>query len=161
MWNSLKTPFGEMLLSGEQWALTGVWLPTVDLPDDIFKTEEKTELPVFDITKKWFEIYFSGRNPGFLPPLKPEGTEFRKMVWQKLCNIPYGETSTYGAIAREIEIDRPGALMSAQAVGGAVSHNPIPIIIPCHRVIGKDGKLVGYFGGMELKKELLKLEGIL
>ena len=104
-------------------------------------------------TKRWLDMYFSGRDPGFTPKLRAVGTEFRKTVWEMLLNIPYGQTMTYGEIAAGISES-----MSAQAVGGAVGHNPIAIIIPCHRVIGSDGSLTGYAGGLDKKAYLLELE---
>lgn len=106
----------------------------------------------------WLDQYFSGKKPFIIPPIKLEGTEFRKSVWAVLQTIPYGVTTTYGDIGKEIAKQQGKDTMSAQAVGGAVGHNPISIIIPCHRVIGSNGKLTGYAGGMERKKYMLDLE---
>ncbi len=114
--------------------------------------------PVFDETKKWLDIYFSGKDPKFTPPLKMETTSFRKTVWEILLTIPYGRTITYGAIAERIAGQKGVGRMSAQAVGGAVGHNAISLIIPCHRVVGTNGSLTGYAGGMEKKVKLLALE---
>ena len=121
---------------------------------------EEKNLAVFDQTRRWLDLYFSGREPGFTPALNPVGTAFRRAVWEILLKIPYGQTMTYGQIAREIAAARGLANMSAQAVGGAVGHNEISIIIPCHRVIGAHGNLTGYAGGIDRKIKLLKLEGI-
>lgn len=118
-------------------------------------------LPVFEDAKKWLDIYFSGKNPEFMPKLKPEGTPFQQAVWDILKEIPYGELTTYGAIAKQIAARTEKKSMSAQAIGGAVGHNPISIIIPCHRVVGSDGALTGYAGGLDKKKKLLELEGAL
>ena len=114
--------------------------------------------PVFDQTQRWLDCYFSGKNPGFTPPLRPEGSPFRQAVWKILLQIPYGETITYKDIAEEIARQQGKQTMSAQAIGGAVGHNPISIIIPCHRVVGSDGSLTGYAGGIPKKVGLLTLE---
>lgn len=108
---------------------------------------------------RWLDIYFSGGRPDFLPPLRLSGTPFRRSVWELLKKIPYGETTAYGDIAAQIARQRGRERMSAQAVGGAVGANPIAIIVPCHRVIGKDGGLTGYAGGLDKKIALLKIEG--
>jgi len=115
--------------------------------------EENQELPVFEMTLRWLDIYFAGKCPDFTPPLALQGTPFRKKVWNILLAIPYGKTITYGEIAR-----RFSSKMSAQAIGGAVGHNPVSIIVPCHRVIGSDGSLTGYGGGLDRKEKLLRLE---
>ena len=113
-----------------------------------------------DRTRRWLDLYFSGREPGFTPALNPAGSAFRRAVWEILLKIPYGKTTTYGQIAREIAAARGLAKMSAQAVGGAVGHNEISIIIPCHRVIGAHGSLTGYASGIDRKIKLLQLEGV-
>ena len=120
--------------------------------------QEASELPVFQCVKRWLDIYFQGEAPDFTPPLRLAGTPFRKVVWEILLTIPYGQTMTYGEIASKIAEQKGIERMSAQAVGNAVGHNPIGIIVPCHRVVGSDGKLTGYAGGMERKKALLALE---
>ncbi len=121
---------------------------------------KEKNLAVFDQTKRWLDLYFSGREPGFTPALNPAGSAFRRAVWEILLKIPYGKTTTYGQIAREIAVARGLAKMSAQAVGGAVGHNEISIIIPCHRVVGTHGSLTGYAGGIDRKIKLLQLEGV-
>ena len=118
------------------------------------------ETPTLAETKRWLDIYFTGREPGFLPPLHPIGSAFRQSVWELLLRIPYGQTTTYGEIAQELAAKRGLARMSAQAVGGAVGHNEISILIPCHRVVGTNGSLTGYAGGVDKKERLLTLEGV-
>ena len=115
---------------------------------------------ILEDTKKWLDLYFSGEEPDFTPKLKLEGTEFRREVWKILLGIPYGETLTYKDIAEKLMASGKYERMSAQAVGGAVGHNPISIIIPCHRVVGTSGSLTGYAGGLARKVRLLELEGI-
>ena len=107
---------------------------------------------------RWLDAYFSGREPDFLPPLHPHGTAFQRAVWDILRSIPYGQTMTYGEIARRLAAQQGLSHMSAQAVGGAVGHNPVSILIPCHRVVGADGSLTGYAGGVDKKRFLLELE---
>nr|WP_314381200.1 methylated-DNA--[protein]-cysteine S-methyltransferase [uncultured Campylobacter sp.] len=121
---------------------------------------EEKNLAVFDQTKRWLNLYFGGREPGFTPALNPVGSAFRRAVWEILLKIPYGKTTTYGQIAREIAAARGLAKMSAQAVGGAVGHNEISIIIPCHRVVGTHGSLTGYAGGIDRKIKLLQPGGV-
>ena len=121
---------------------------------------EEKNLAVFDQTRRWLDLYFSGREPGFTPALNPAGSTFRRAVWEILLKIPYGKTTTYGQIAREIAAARGLAKMSAQAVGGAVGHNEILIIIPCHRVVGTHGSLTGYAGGIDRKIKLLQPGGV-
>ncbi len=126
--------------------------------DALPKDYEEKNLPIFEETKKWLTIYFSGKAPDFTPPLKMDTTPFRKAVWEIMLTIPYGQTMTYGQIADRIALQRGLAKMSAQAVGGAVGHNAISLIIPCHRVVGTSGSLTGYAGGIEKKVRLLTLE---
>ncbi len=121
---------------------------------------KEKELPVFDAVKTWLDIYFSGKEPDFMPPIHLTGSPFRLSVWKLLQQIPYGKTMTYGELARRIAGQRGLLHMSAQAVGGAVGHNPISIIVPCHRVVGSDGSLTGYAGGVDKKQRLLALEGV-
>ena len=109
-------------------------------------------LPVFSETRRWLDLYFNGIKPDFTPPLNPQGTMFQQKVWRELLSIPYGQTTTYGAIAKRINCQ------SAQAIGQAIHHNPIAIIIPCHRVIGSNGTLTGYAAGLEIKQKLLTIE---
>ena len=119
------------------------------------------ELPIFAQTARWLDIYFQGQNPDFTPPLHLQTSDFRRLVWQKMLQIPFGQTTTYGTIAAEIAEQKGLPSMSAQAVGNAVAHNPFLIIVPCHRVIGADGSLTGYAGGIDKKRRLLALEGVL
>ena len=151
-----SSPIGEMIIASDGEAVCGAWFygqkhfkSTVD---DCIVNDD---LAIFKKVIRWFDEYFSGKNPEINFEVKPEGSEFRREVWKILSEIPYGETLTYGEIASRIS-----PKMSAQAVGGAVGHNPISIIIPCHRVLGAKGKLTGYAGGIDRKVELLKLEGI-
>ena len=121
----------------------------------------KDDLPVFSAAKKWLDKYFDGVKPGVSElPLAPEGSEFRLAVWKILCEIPYGEVITYGYIAKKLAEKMNRVSMSSQAVGGAVGHNPISIMIPCHRVVGFNGSLTGYAGGVAKKQKLLELEGV-
>ena len=123
--------------------------------------EGRDGLPVFDAARDWLARYFAGEKP--MPselPLCPIGGEFRQRVWSLLCQIPYGETTTYGALARALAAQMGRPSMSSQAVGGAVGHNPISIIIPCHRVVGSGGSLTGYAGGIAAKLRLLEHEGV-
>lgn len=120
----------------------------------------KKDLKVFNQTRKWLDIYFSGDIPDFKPKYKLEGTDFRKQVWNYIEKIKYGKSVTYKEIADKIAKKKGIDKMSAQAVGNAVGHNPICLIVPCHRVIGTDGSLVGYAAGLDRKRKLLDLEGI-
>ena len=151
-----KSPVGGITLAGNGEALTGLWFDGQKYyPEDLNNNYRHLELPVFKQAVKWLDIYFSGACPDFTPPLYIEDTKFRESVWNILLSIPYGKTMSYKEIAEKLGYKR----MSAQAVGGAVGHNPISIIIPCHRVVGSDGKLTGYAGGLDKKMYLLKLEG--
>lgn len=154
-----ESPIGRMLLAADDAGLTGLWFEGQKYFARCLgrETEEK-ELPVFAEAKRWLDIYFSGKEPDFTPPLHFTGTDFQKEVWEILCAIPYGQTMTYGAIADQIAKKRGLSRMSAQAVGGAVGHNNLSIIVPCHRVVGSDGSLTGYAGGIERKTFLLNLE---
>lgn len=152
---------GCLLLSADEIGLTGVWLEgekyfAHGLPAD--RREACT--PILADTKRWLDEYFSGKEPDFMPPLHPIGSPFRQAVWQILRRIPYGKTVTYGEIAREMARQKGLPKMSAQAVGGAVGHNEISILIPCHRVVGAKGNLTGYAGGLSRKIQLLTLEGV-
>lgn len=154
-----KSPLGEILLAADEVGLTGLWFEgqkhfASTLPNEYISQE--TEILIE--AKKWLDIYFSGEKPTFTPPLHPAGSTFRQAVWQILSEIPYGQTITYGEIASKIAERENISHMSAQAVGGAVGHNEISIIIPCHRVVGTNGSLTGYAGGIDRKISLLKLE---
>lgn len=158
--STYKSPIGEILLAADEIGLTGLWFDgqkyfarTLDS-----KHEEKN-LPVFEDVRKWLTIYFAEQKPDFIPSLHLIGTPFQISIWKLLQQIPYGQTTTYGELARKIAREKGLAHMSAQAVGGAVGHNPISIIVPCHRVVGSDGSLTGYAGGVDKKKYLLSLEG--
>ena len=126
--------------------------------DEEEQTESGEILPVFKETKKWLDIYFDGKEPDFTPRLHLQGSPFRMEVWEILLKIPYGKTTTYKEIAERVAAQRGIPSMSAQAVGGAVGHNPVSIIVPCHRILGTDGSLTGYAGGVEKKRSLLALE---
>lgn len=119
---------------------------------------ECSQLPIFDMTSEWLDIYFSGKAPDFTPPLKLEGTPFRMMVWELLMTIPFGETVSYGELAAMVAERKGVTHMSAQAIGGAVSHNMISVIVPCHRIIGANGSMTGYDGGILIKQRLLDNE---
>lgn len=147
-----SSPLGEMLIASDGEAISGVWFyGQRHFPSSDFI--ENDDLAIFSNAKQWLDDYFDGLNPEIDFELKPDGTEFRLKVWNVLREIPYGETLTYGEIASRIS-----PVMSARAVGGAVGHNPIAVLIPCHRVVGADGKLTGYAGGLERKTALLNLE---
>lgn len=155
--------FGPLVLIAEDDKLVGVYMGSQNQTLDVFepKMTRSSNHPVLKQTIEWLDSYFSGdRNMDVSSlPLAPKGNEFRQLVWQELCRIPYGQTTTYGEIAKKVAGRMGKTAMSAQAVGGAIGHNPIGIIIPCHRVIGKDGKMVGYGGGLFRKIMLLRHEG--
>ena len=157
-----KTPegFSNIIMNSDGEYLTGLWFEgSRDSKKNSINCEEKN-LPIFKETCKWLDIYFSGKNPDFIPKYKINGaTKFRQEVIDIINTIQYGKTMTYNDIAREIAKSRNIEKMSAQAVGGAVGWNPICIIVPCHRVVGTNGNLTGYGGGMNNKISLLKLEG--
>ena len=139
--------------------MTGLWFDgQAHFGETLAAQACEKPLPVFRTAARWLDLYFSGRVPDFTPPLRPRGTAFRRAVWALLLTVPYGATVSYGGLAGQLACGR--SRMSAQAVGGAVGHNPIALIIPCHRVIGADGRLTGYAGGLERKQALLRLEGI-
>lgn len=155
------SPFGEIFLLASDSALVGAWLPGQQVdPTLAAQAQRRQSAPLLMQGCAWLDCYFRGEQPTPQEiPLDPQGSAFRRMVWQRLCRIPYGKLETYGQIAREIA-EKTGGKMSAQAVGGAVGHNPISLIIPCHRVVGADGNLVGYGGGLPMKRRLLKYEGV-
>ena len=153
------SPLGGILLAADAVGLTGLWFDGQKyFARGLSSEQEKRELPVLLEAKRWLDIYFTGKEPDFLPPLHPNGSAFRRSVWEILLQIPYGRTTTYGEIARLLSEKRGLTRMSAQAVGGAVGHNEISIIIPCHRVVGTNGSLTGYAGGVDKKVKLLELE---
>lgn len=154
-----ESPLGNMLLAADDTGLTGVWFEGGKYYADGLKPEhEERETEILAQAREWLTVYFSGTEPQFLPPVHLTGTPFQLAVWERLQWIPYGETVTYGEIAREIAVQSGIPRMAAQAVGGAVGRNKISIIVPCHRVVGADGGLTGYAGGMDKKERLLSLE---
>ena len=154
-----ESPIGGILLAADQKGLTGLWFDGQKYYANHLDSEhEEKNLPIFEETKRWLTIYFSGREPDFTPSLHIQGSSFQLAVWEILQKIPYGETMTYGEIAEIIAKQKGLPHMSAQAVGGAVGHNRISIIVPCHRVVGTNGSLTGYAGGIDKKVKLLALE---
>ncbi|MCD8088154.1 MAG: methylated-DNA--[protein]-cysteine S-methyltransferase [Oscillospiraceae bacterium] len=151
------SPLGPITLAGEGNVLTGLWFDGQKYFGE--HLGPAGELPVFRETVQWLEVYFSGHDPGPTPPILLRGTAFQMAVWEQLRAVPYGETTTYGAIARAIAAQRGLETMSAQAVGSAVGRNPVSILVPCHRVVGANGALTGYAGGLDKKAALLRLEG--
>ena len=150
----VRSPLGGITLASDGEALTGLWFDgqkyfAVGLAEE----HEERELPIFAEAERWLDVYFGGKDPGFTPKLHLKGTDFRKRVWAVLLTIPFGQTVTYGQLAARLPVGS-----SPRAVGGAVGHNPISLIIPCHRVVGADGRLTGYAGGGEKKRRLLALE---
>lgn len=143
------SPIGTLTMTTDGKSLTGLSLAALQ------GITEQQDHPVFTETRRWLDLYFSGEKPDFLLPLNPQGTPFQLKVWRELLTIPYGQTTSYGEIARRLQC------RSAQAIGQAVHRNPIAIIIPCHRVIGANGSLVGYASGLEVKRELLRIENVL
>ena len=157
--NHYHSPLGTILLAADDTGLTGLWFEGQKyFAQELDKETEEKELSVFQATRRWLDVYFSGQAPDFQVPLHFQGTTFQKEVWEILLSIPYGETTTYGAIAKQLAAKRGLPHLSAQAVGSAVGHNKMSIIVPCHRVIGADGSLTGYAGGIWRKEKLLALE---
>ena len=153
------SPLGGITEASDGERLIGLWFDGQKYFADALDAEyEEKPLPIFELTDRWLDIYFSGREPDFTPPLYMKTSEFRKAVWEVMLTIPYGKTMTYGEIAETIAKQRGIARMSAQAVGGAVGHNSISLIIPCHRVVGTNGSLTGYAGGIDKKVKLLQRE---
>ena len=156
-----QSPLGEISLASNGECLTGLWFKGQKNYGYTLALEYKDEtVRVLEETKRWLDIYFQGKDPDFMPQVEVSATSFRMSVWDHLREIPYGKTTTYGNIAAALAKERGVGQMSAQAVGNAVGRNPISIIIPCHRVIGSDGNLTGYAGGLEKKVALLRLEGV-
>ena len=155
----IQTPLGEIRLRSDGKSLTGLWfVGQVNDAKDNSDIEIKDDLPIFGQVETWLESYFSGEQTPIKIPLQPKGTMFQERVWKILQEIPYGETMTYGEIAQRIAKEKGVATYSAQAVGQAVGKNPISILIPCHRVLGKNGALTGYAGGVHRKEHLLRTE---
>ena len=153
------SPLGPITLACDGEAVIGLWFNGQKHFGSILPREtEAAAHPLLADAARWLDIYFTGRKPDFTPPLHPVGSAFRQAVWEILLQIPYGQTTTYGEIARQLAAKLGLPRMSAQAVGGAVGHNEVSIIIPCHRVVGTSGSLTGYAGGIDKKVKLLELE---
>ena len=180
------SPIGDLLLAADEKGLTGTWFrgqkyfadtltpehieepapigfpeasAPIDFPEAQASTTGQNEpTRILALAVQWLDLYFSGKNPDFMPPVHLEGTKFQLSVWKLLQQIPYGETISYGELAKKIAKEKGISRMSAQAVGGAVGHNPVSIFVPCHRVVGTNGSLTGYAGGIQRKIELLTLE---
>lgn len=154
-----SSPLGGILLAADEIGLTGSWFGGEKyFADNLPAEHAERQTPILAEAARWLDIYFTGKEPGFTPPLHPIGSPFRQAVWEILLQIPYGQTTTYGEIARQLAEKQGLEKMSAQAVGGAVGHNKISVIIPCHRVVGTSGSLTGYAGGIDKKVKLLELE---
>ena len=155
-----RSPLGMIILAADDEGLIGSWFDgqkyfKSGLTDDAVKKDTE----ILRSAESWLDLYFSGIRPDFTPQLHLIGTDFQEAVWNKLLQIPYGRTTTYGNIAKEIAGENSKGKASPQAVGGAVGHNPVSIIVPCHRVVGSKGQLTGYAGGLDRKQRLLELEG--
>lgn len=157
----VQSPMGQLLMAADGEALTGLWFESQKYFPESFGTDGDagTLLPVFEETIQWLDLYFKGQQPHFTPKLNLKGTPFRQRIWEMLLEIPYGEVVTYQHLAHRYAQEQGLKQMSAQAVGGAVGHNPVSIIVPCHRVVGTNGSLTGYAGGLDKKATLLALEG--
>ncbi len=157
-----SSPFGDMFLAQKDGALVGLWFEgqkyySAAISEAVPKDDDKTLVKV----KRWLDRYFAGQKPDAAElALAPAGSDFRQAVWAVLRKIPYGKTISYGDIARTLANRKGFEQVSARAVGGAVAHNPVSVIIPCHRVVGSDGKLTGYAGGIDKKIKILELEGV-
>lgn len=155
------SPLGTLRLVSDEQSLMGIYFEGEYCPRGAaMRCTPEGMPPVLRETEAWLDEYFAGREPKGMPRLRLEGTPFRQHVWALLLQIPYGEMVTYGALARRLALELGKGRMSAQAVGGAVGHNPVSILVPCHRVIGSGGNLTGYAGGLERKVRLLELEGV-
>ena len=153
------SPIGRILLASDDLGLTGLWFEGQKYFADGLDTEHRElKTPLLEKAKSWLTVYFSGKEPDFSVPLHLAGTAFQREVWEILCTIPYGQTVTYGQIARQLAAKKGLPHLSAQAVGGAVGHNKISILVSCHRVVGANGSLTGYAGGIDKKQALLNLE---
>ncbi len=159
--NYYQSPLGQILLAADDSGLTGLWFEQQKYYAAKLGPEHiERELPVFAQAKEWLDIYFAGQEPDFMPSIHMLGSPFQIKVWQILTKIPYGQTTTYGEIAQKIAQQQGLSHMSPQAVGGAVGRNRVSLIIPCHRVVGANGSLTGYAGGLERKVQLLTLENV-
>ena len=156
-----ESPLGGILLAADDIGLTGLWFEGQKyFARTLDAVHQEQETAVLSEASRWLDVYFGGQEPDFTPPLHPAGSAFQQEVWALLLQIPYGKTTTYGALANQLAEKHGQRRMSAQAVGGAVGHNTISIIIPCHRVVGADGSLTGYAGGLDTKARLLAGEGV-
>ena len=154
-------PLGGITLASDGEALTGLWFDgQKHFGAALHGAQEEKPLPILEEAVKWLDLYFSGKDPGFTPKLSIPATPFREAVWDTLRTIPFGQVVTYGEIAARLAGKRGAGTVSARAVGGAVGRNPISLIIPCHRVVGANGSLTGYAGGIDKKRFLLSLEGV-
>ena len=152
------SPLGEILLASDGQALTGLWFADQKYyAAGLDTAHTERELPIFGVTMRWLDLYFAGARAAFTPPLYLRGTAFQRSVWTQLLTIPWGETRSYGELARTLAA-KTGRGVSARAVGAAVGRNPVSIIVPCHRVLAADGSLCGYAGGLRRKEALLRLE---
>ena len=159
IFDTFDSPLGEMVLCSDGTYLTAVTFAGQKYQDKhIPAAAAAGSCPVLEETKAWLRQYFSGSIPAYLPPMRTTGTPFQECIWKLLLEIPHGQTTTYGALAKKCAEAMGRETMSAQAVGGAVGRNPISVLIPCHRVLGADGSLTGYASGKEKKEALLKLE---
>jgi methylated-DNA-[protein]-cysteine S-methyltransferase len=157
-----QSPIGSVTAAANDDALIGLWFDGQKyFPTGAEAWKHAPDYPVLAQLRVWLDAYFRGENKAFSGKLAPQGSEFRQEVWQILLRIPYGQTTSYGRIARQLAAAHGKRQMSAQAIGGAVGHNPISLVIPCHRVLGASGALTGYAGGIDRKEALLKLEGFL
>lgn len=157
------SPIGNLTISATVTALTGLYIQNQKYYPNTSQWQQvpPTANPILTAATNWLDLYFSRKTPAIATlPLSPQGTSFRQQVWRHLCNIPYGTTTTYGALSKLIAAENHLDSMSPQAIGSAVSHNPISIIIPCHRVVGADNTLTGYAAGTDIKRILLTHEGI-
>jgi len=155
----MDTPLGPATACATDAGLCGFWfIGQKYYPKQTQHWIEKPEYSIFPALRRWLDGYFAARAPRLNFALDPQGTLFQKTVWDMLLHIPYGETTTYGELAKQLAVIRNLPSMSAQAVGGAVGHNPISLLIPCHRVVASTGKLTGYAGGLDKKNALLRLE---
>lgn len=157
---TVESPVGTLTIVSDGEAVTALDFPLWrGSPRTATEGTAVPELPVFQQTKRWLAAYFAGEDPGPVPPIRTTGSAFQERVWAKLREIPYGQVTTYGSIARAIAAET-GRRQSAQAVGGAVGRNPVAILIPCHRVVGSGGSLTGFGGGLDAKICLLETEGV-
>lgn len=158
-----QSPLGDMLIASDEDNIIGLWIADQKYIDKTMPKDmvENSQISILKEAIVWLDDYFAGKQPNLSRlPLAPIGGEFRQLVWSILMEIPYGELTTYGNIAKEVARRMGKDRMSAQAIGGAVGHNPISIIIPCHRVVGSNKNLTGYAGGIDIKVKLLEHEGV-